>query len=173
MACPECLAVPGEMCVTIAPTHVEAERTPAGYFKNGGRPGFSDKSQVGRTAKRPHNGRGRAYYHAHLPEPERELTWTGRLRSFKSRDHRYQIEQDWSDARAFLDQSERHQVYRVYVRVYGQAKRWFRVGPVVESLDEAKAAAQAHNVDTGFAVCSCGSREFVATFGHEQTCQLA
>jgi hypothetical protein len=158
MTCPECGAAPGVMCTTIAPTHVEGDWNKAGY---------SDKSQIGRTAKRPHNGRGRAYYHAHLPEPERELTWMGRTRSFRSRDHRYQIEQDWTDAGAFLDQSDRHQIYRAYVRIYGGPRIWFDLG-WFRTLDEAKAACQKENAARGFKVCSCGLDD-----GHRPACQLA
>ena len=71
VACPECGKPPGEMCILTTQAYVE---TGWGNAPNRGR-GYGDASQIGRTAKRPHNGRRAEFYWTHLPERVETLQW--------------------------------------------------------------------------------------------------
>lgn len=131
--CPECGKPAGEMCVTKTQTYVAG----TGYAR-----GHGDKSQIGREAKHPHNGRVNEYHWTHLPERTEPVEWRGKIRRGQqtaSKCGRYQIwiNEPWRN----YGKSSCEAVARD-----GELRTWVPLGEF-DTLEEAKAACEAHNAE--------------------------
>ncbi len=134
--CPRCLVVPGQMCIILTPVFVRESTLHYGH---------TDKSQIGREAKVPHNERRQAFFWLHLPPRDDVLHWSNptKRRAVVSRDDRYMIVFDVR--------------FKVFARIES-LRRSLLIGEFAD-LDDAKAACQQHSDNAREGVCDCASYE--------------
>lgn len=134
--CPECDKPAGEMCVINGAPYVKGRRGPQrGY-------GSTDPEQIGREAKRPHNARANEYYWTHLSERTKPVEWRGKIRRgqqtvSKCGWYHIWINEPWRN----YGKSSCEAVARD-----GVLRTWMPLGEF-DTLEEAKAACEAHNAE--------------------------